>query len=335
MEIPVEIKMKTRKTNHENIINAGVDVSKDNLDALLEGWNHSRRFANTPAGRRKMRSVLAKAAPNDRMLRIAVEASGGYEQPLLEECWTKGIACTRLNARQVRDFAKSKGILEKTDDIDADAICQFATVLKPEIGMPARKSVRKLSALVRRRDQVVDANRVEKTRLQQARHCGSGAFILRSIRKQIGACEREIVQLEKEMHRVVASDEQLAAEFAALIAVKGFGPVTVWALLGEMPELDRMNGNEASKMAGVAPLAYDSGSKKGVRRIFGGRSLVRRILYCAAMSAAQHNPILKAVYDGLIAAGKKRKVALVAVMRKLVRLANLILSDNDFVLSEA
>jgi len=323
------------KINHHIIINAGIDVSKYHLDVLLEGWARSHRFDNTPSGRRKLCRKLSKAAPQGRLLRLVVEATGGYERPLLDESWAKGIACTRVNARQVRDFAKAAGILEKTDDIDAAVICQYACALKPEIGMPARKTVRELSELVRRRAHVADCLRVEKTQLKQAGNCGGSSFLKQRIRRQIGAFEKEIAHLEKKLHGTVKSDAQMASEFKAMVAITGIGPVTAWVILGDMPELGRMNGNEASKMAGVAPLAFDSGKKKGQRRIFGGRCLVRRTLYCAAMSASQHNAILKAFYDRLIAAGKKRKVALVAVMRKLVRLANLILSDNDFAPSEA
>ena len=323
------------KINHDIIINAGIDVSKDHLDVLLEGWTRSRRFNNTPSGRRKLCRTVSKAAPQGRMLRLVVEATGGYERPLLDESWAKGIACTRVNARQVRDFAKAAGILEKTDDIDAAVICQYACALKPQIGMPARKTVRELSEVVRRRAHVADCLRVEKTQLKQAANCGGSSFLKQRIRRQIAAFEKEIAHLEKQLRSIVKSDDQLASEFKALVAIKGIGAVSAWVLLGDMPELSRMNGNEASKMAGLAPLAFDSGKKQGQRRIFGGRCLVRRTLYCAAMSASQHNAILKAFYDRLIAAGKKRKVALVAVMRKLVRLANLILSDNDFALSKA
>jgi transposase len=298
-----------------------VDVSKTTLDASAPKLN--REYPNTPAGFAQM----IKAVPSG--AHIIMEATGGYERPFAMALHSKGISVSIVNARHVRDFAKSMGQLAKTDKIDAHMIARYASVKCPKPDPKPSEAQMRLTEFATRRDQLVQMRTMEKNRL--------GHHAIEVVRKQaqkvIAFLSKQIAEFEKLIAQEIASDSELKAKYARITQADGVGPIVAAAMLAHMPELGTLTRNEASALVGVAPFACDSGTFKGKRRIWGGRSVPRCALYMAALGAVRHNPIHKAFYERLRKANKPRKVALVAVMRKLIMLINHLLKNPDFSLA--
>lgn len=301
--------------------NAGVDVSKQHLDVCVGGTD--ARLDNNAAGRDALIAML-QAANVDL---VVLEASGGYERDVVCALQAAGIAVARMNARQARDFAKSLGILGKTDRVDARALRDFADVLARHsqrekfITMPSQPYRDELAALVTRRKQLVDMRVAEENRLEHA-----AARSARSIRSVIKTLDKQLKDIDQDI------DDLLQRHFKdqrkLLDSVKGVGPVTIVTLTALLPELGRLARRQIAKLVGVAPLPDDSGQRKGKRSIWGGRSEVRSVLYMAALSAIRHNPVIAAFHARLIAAGKPKKVAIVACMRKLLTILNAMVRDQ-------
>ena len=301
-------------------VNIGVDVSKSTLTAAFPDGG-VRDFANDGRG---IAALLAKARGLSAL--VCCEATGGYERALAEACHAAGVPVAVANARRVRDFARGKGLLAKTDAIDARVIARFAAENRPRPAAPQPEWVGRLRALAGRRgDLTADLTR-ERNRLGTERDRSAA----RDIRAHIRFLEKRLGAIEEETAALRADTPAFAEKAARLELVKGIGPVSARALLAHLPELGAVSGNEASALAGVAPYNADSGTHRGRRRIRGGRAQVRRVLWMAAVSAVRSNPILKAFYDRLVGRGKPHKVALTAVVRKLVCLANKILADPNF-----
>ncbi len=303
----------------------GVDLGKETLDVALAGQSPCR-YANDAAGIAALvKALQAWPAP----VQVICEPSGGYEQPLLEALWAAGIAVSLVHAPRVRAFARAQGRLAKTDPIDAAVLRAFGELLQPApLAAPAPARER-LAALVQRREQVVNLLAMEEQRLAQARDAvlrQLGASLLKTLQKQVA-------QLDALIAAQIDEDDTLKGQSARLQEVKGIGPVTASTLLAELPELGTLNRNQTGALAGVAPYNCDSGAHRGRRMIRGGRIKVRRVLYMAAVVAARFNPILRAFYERLVAAGKPKKVALTAVMRKLVVLLNHLLKNPNFKLA--
>lgn len=320
---------------HDIRIHAGVDVAKEHLDLFIEGWSKSRRFANTKAGRRRLLQIIAReAAAIDSApinARIVFEPSGGYEIALRDQALSAGFCACRINARQVREFARAGGLLEKSDDLDAKILCSYGQTYQPQAGKPPRKAVQTLSSQIRRRAQILGMLVQSRQHLEKAECRQADADLRREIRSLITLLERRVERIEKQLSKTVATDAELARQFEQLTAVKGVGPLTAWTLLAEMPELAEMRPSEAAKMAGLAPMICDSGKHRGQRRITGGRAIVRHALFNAARSAIRFNQQMKELYERLRTAGKIHSVAIVAVMRRILKVACLILSKPDFV----
>ncbi len=303
---------------------AGVDVAKDSLVLHFQGVCVS--IPNEPKGIAKLLRMVAAKAPMGSKVHVVIEATGGFERTLVNALHGAGIALSVVEPARVRAFAKAKGIRAKTDPIDAEVICAFGHAIKPMPTMPPTAQQQRLGELVLRRRQLLDyvvmeANRCPGyadplSRKQVAAH-------LKMLRCQIGECDQAIAAQ-------IAEDEAMAAKAAKLQEVPGVGAVTAAVLLAEMPELGTLRDEGAAALAGVAPFNCDSGPYAGTRRISGGRAPVRCALHMAALSATRHDPILKRFYQRLLAAGKKKMVALVAVMRKLIVLLNRILKNPDF-----
>lgn len=315
--------MKT--TEQESPVYAGVDISKDALDLSLAGQS-SGHYANSPTGIVQLIKAL-KSLP--RAVRVICEPSGGYERSLLEALWQENIEVSLVNAARVRAFARAQGLLVKTDQIDAAVLREFGELLRPETLAAPTPQRQRLAALVQRREQLVTILSMEEQRLTQSRE----KVVRKLTESLIKELKKQVKQIETMIEQQIDDDDTLKGQSERLQQVKGIGKVTASTLLAEMPELGKLTRNEAGALAGVAPYNRDSGTHRGRRTIRGGRIKVRRVLYMAATVAARFNPILKAFYQRLVAAGKPKKVALTAVMRKLVVLLNQLLKNPEFKLA--
>lgn len=301
--------------------NAGIDVSKQHLDVCCDGdeW----RAGNDAPGWNELIAKL-EAAEVDL---VVLEATGGYERGVVCALQAAGMAVARVNPRQARDFAKSMGALAKTDRIDARCLRDFADVLarhqerEKYLLVPADPQREALAALMLRRSQLIDMRVAETQRLAQA-----NARAARSIRAVVKTLERQIQDIERDVDEHM--DRHFKPQRKLLEGVSGVGAATTLALLSGLPELGRLGRRAISKLVGIAPLADDSGQRKGQRHIWGGRAQVRTALYMATLSAMQYNPAIAPLYRRLVAAGKPKKVAMVACMRKLLTILNAMLRDN-------
>lgn len=301
--------------------NAGVDVSKHHLDVCV--GVEARRVANDAAGWDELTAML-EAVDVDL---VVVEATGGYERGLVCALQGAGVAVARVNPRQARDFAKSMGVLAKTDQVDARTLRDFADVLarhkaRAQYITPMVEQARQeLSELMTRRRQLVDMRVAEHNRLEHA-----GAKAARSIHSVIKVLDKQIAAVEQ--HIDDHMDRHFKTQRTLLDSVKGVGPVTILTLTAALPELGKLGRRQVAKLVGVAPLADDSGRRQGKRMIWGGRAGVRSVVYMAAVVAMRHNPVIREFYERLLAAGKPKKVAIVACMRKLPTILNAMLQDQ-------
>lgn len=298
----------------------GIDVSKSFLDLAISESAPVERFGNTPDGRRRLRRRVAQAGP----VKVVLESTGGYENPLLAELVEAGLPVVRVNPRPVRDFARAAGILAKTDAIDARVLSRFARVMDPpRRPAPAPEGVL-LERLATRRRQLVESRTRENNRLAGETH----RVIVSSIKAMIRTIDRSIEQLETEIADQIAAHAELERKARLARSVPGVGLITAATLIAEMPELGTLSRQAVASLAGLAPFNHDSGNTRGKRSIHGGRVVVRNTLYMATLSAVRHNPTLSEDYNRYIAAGKPPKVALVACMRKLLTILNAIIRDN-------
>jgi transposase len=300
-------------------IQVGIDVAKDTFDVGLGVGGEVRQFTNAAQGHEDLLSCLK---PLEVRL-IVMEATGSYERALVCVLQAAGYEVAVVNPRQARDFAKAMGYLEKTDRIDAGMLTEFAQTLdrhpkRASFITPLLDGARmELAALVARRRQLVDMLTAERGRLAMSHKAAR-----RSITAIIKALQRQLDDIEAKMAVHVKNHHADLAEL--LGSAKGIGPNTVATLIAELPELGRLANRQISKLVGVAPLNRDSGVLRGRRTIFGGRARLRRALYMPTLVAITHNPVIRAFYQRLIAAGKAKKVAIVAAMRKLLTILNAI-----------
>jgi transposase len=302
-------------------LNAGIDVSKLHLDVCVGGAQ--RRVPNDAHGWNELTAML-QAAQVDL---VVVEATGGYERGVVCALQSVGVCVARLNPRQARDFAKSMGVLAKTDQVDARVLRDFADVLARHaersryITPMVDRAREQLAELMTRRRQLVDMRVAEHNRLEHAgpRAARSITSVLKLLDKQIAAIDAHI-----DDHM----DQHFKAQRHLLDSVKGVGPVTILTLTAALPELGQLGRRQIAKLVGVAPLSDDSGGRSGKRRTWGGRSEVRSVVYMAAIVAMRHNPVIREFYERLLKAGKPKKVAIVACMRKLLTILNAMLRDQ-------
>lgn len=299
---------------------AGVDVSKEKLDAFHPDWSDPRTFANDSRGVRQLFAALPEG------VHLIVEATGGYERLLVESCWKQSKPVSLINPRQIRDFAKATGKHAKTDAIDARLLTKFGSLLLPAPTTELRPEQSKLKELVRRLESLVQSRNAEKNQLKQA-VCPE---VRNDIKSMIRVLDGRIAKLEKAITALIKNDDELCERCRRMVQIKGVGPLLAAVLLAELPELGSIGDRQASSLCGLAPFNRESGKWKGRRMIGSGRRRVRRALCMPALSAVRHNRHLAAVYRRLVDAGKPKKVALVAVMRKLVCLINRLMSDPSF-----
>ena len=297
----------------ENVF--GVDVAKSWIDVV--GPDGHARIGNCDLKAFAQRVARSGA-------RVAFEASGGYETPLRVALAAAGVPAIRINPRRARAFATSLGRLAKTDRVDADMIREMAVRLDLPECPPETEEVSQLKALQLRRRQLVEDTKREKIRLAQT----SNKTMRASLGRVLRLLRREIESIETAIATCIACCEALRERAALLRTAPGVGPVSVTALLAEMPELGTLTLRQAAALAGLAPMARDSGVRSGKRYISGGRKSLRDVLYMAGLSAARHDPALKAFADRLKEKGKAPKQAIIAVTRKLLVILNAMIREN-------
>jgi transposase len=300
----------------------GIDVAKDALDLAYTSATGTERysFANSPAGF----SSLYGRLPPPQQARVVIEATGGYERALVTALIEAGYRVAVVNPRQVRDFAKALGILAKTDRIDALVLARFGQQVGPRVLEEDPKQRAELMQLVARRRQLIELRTMESNRLGQS----TARVAQKSIRHVLKLLEKEIDQLEMEIARLLGSDDDWRAKIELLSTVPGVAKVTSATLVAELPELGRLDRQAIAALVGLAPFNDDSGRHRGTRRITGGRSAVRHVLYMATLSARRCNPVIHAFAQRLAAQGKKPKVIIAACMRKLLVILNTMLKNN-------
>ncbi len=296
----------------------GIDVSKDQLDvATPDGVG---QWPNTPDGHRQLVKQFTKW-PLDS---IVLEATGGYERAVVAELAAAGLPVVVVNPRQVRDFARATGQLAKTDTIDAKILAQFGEAVRPEQRpMPSEKQLELQQQLARRR-QLVGMLTAEKNRSQQA----TDRLVRKTINAVRATLKEQLEQLDDQLQRTLEETPAWREKENLLRSVPGVGPQTALALLADLPELGTCSRQQIAALVGVAPLNRDSGKRRGQRVTWGGRASVRSALYMATLVATRHNPVIRAHYQHLQKVGKRKKVALVACMRKLLCMLNAILREQ-------
>jgi len=299
----------------------GVDVSKAHLDVATRPGGATFRVPNDPAGVADLVGRLAPLAP----ALVVLEATGGYEAPALAALQVAGIPAAAVNPRQARDFAKATGRLAKTDRIDAEALAHFAEAIRPEPRPPAAPERLGLDALLSRRGQLVEMRTMESNRLGTCRD----AAVRAGIERHLAWLDAELADAERRLDAAVKASPAWRERDELLRGIPGIGPVTSRTLLASLPELGVTDGGRLAALVGLAPYAHDSGTMKGVRHIRGGRADVRRALYMAALSAARREGPLKLFADRLRSRGKKAKVVLIAVARKLLTIANAVIRSGE------
>jgi len=300
----------------------GVDVCKDFLDAYARPAALHQRFANTPAGIEQLVAWVRTVAPE----RVVFESTGPYQKAAVGALLAAGLPAVVVNARQVRDFAKGTGQLAKTDTIDAAILAHFGEVVATVVRPLPSKDVLEFRDLCDRRGQLVRMLAAEKNHRHAAR--GAAAKVLKNIDKHIAFLERQIEDLEERMDGIVSASEAFKAKDELLQSIVGIGPQVSRTLLVHLPELGQGSRQTIAALVGLAPFADDSGTSSRIRHIRGGRAKVRIALYQAAVAAIRYCATMKAFYAALKARGKATKVALIAVARKLLVLANALLRDG-------
>ena len=302
---------------------AGLDIAKASLQLHLQ--SNSYDLPNTPEGYTQLIKRMA-AVPG---VHLICEATGGYERAVVAALQAAALPVSVINPARVRQFARASGRLAKTDPIDAAVLTAFGHAFAPE-STPARTATQiKLAALVTRRAQLLELHVAER---QRADTCADPA-LSKLFTPWLAQMVKQISKVEALLEALVAGQESLAAQVQRLDDITGVGRLTAVMVLATLPELGTLNRQQAAALAGLCPYNRDSGQWAGKRSISGGRAEVRRSLYMAALSASRSNHLLKPFYDRLIAAGKPAKVALTAVMRKLVVLMNHLLKNPKFSLA--
>lgn len=300
----------------------GVDVSSEHLDAAFGAQGRVRRYANSGAGIRKLIARL-QDLPVEVVL---MEATGGWEQRLAKALDGANLAVAVVNPRQVRDYARAMGILAKTDAVDARVIAEFAAGRHYRLWTAPDPTVKELGELAARRLQLVGQRVAERNR----RRLVGNRHVRADVNRAVAGLGRRIKRLDQRIAELIASASELKTRADLIASVPGAGPQLSAVLLSHLPELGSVGNRQVCALVGVAPLNRDSGKFSGKRFVWGGRARVRAALYMAALTASRHNPRIKAFYDRLVEAGKPKKVALTACMRKLLTILNSMLRHGEF-----
>ncbi len=296
----------------------GIDVSKERLDIGVGAAGDFWQAGNHEAG---IQATLARLMELQPTL-VVVESTGGLEWPLVSELAARKIPVVLVNPGRVREFAKSLGLLAKTDKLDAHLLAHFGEAAKLQPTILPDEAVQKLSALIARRRQLLDMLVMEKNHLLSTR-----LSLQAEVQEHITWLEQAVEQLTEQIEKDLQDTPGFRDKDHILRSAKGVGPITSMTLLSDLPELGHLNRKKIAALVGVAPFNNDSGKRRGQRRIKGGRARVRQVLYMAAVAASRFNPVIRTFYQRLLASGKRRKVALVACMRKLLTILNAMIRD--------
>lgn len=296
----------------------GIDVAKDTLDVAVRPTAETWQVANDAAGISALVEQMQTLAPT----LVLLEATGGFEGPLLAALAVATLPVVRANPRQVRAFAQAVGILAKTDRLDASVLAHFAEAVKPIPRALPDAATQELSALLVRRRQVVDMLTAERNRLGTA-----PPRLQEALQQHITWLEGQRSSLEDALMYAIQQSAVGQAKEAVLRSIPGVGPVLSQTLLGQVPELGTLRHKQVAALVGLAPFNRDSGTWRGRRMVWGGRGAVRAVLYMGTLVATRFNPVIKAFYTRLLAAGKGKKVALTACMRKLLTIMNAMIRD--------
>lgn len=298
----------------------GLDVAKDTVVMAVDGVPGTTTFRETDEGVARLLAALRRAQPT----LIVLEATGGYERPWVTACASAQLPVVVVNPRQVRAFAKAIGRTAKTDGIDAHVLATFAARVQPPVRALPDAARRDLDAVLARRQQLVTMRTAEQQRLGHA----PARVVRQSLEAHIAWLQQQIDDADRTLHDVIRQSPIWREQDDLLQSVPGIGPITARTLVAALPELGQLPHRALAALVGVAPFNQDSGQSRGRRRIWGGRAAVRRVLYMAAVTATRYNPLCKALYARLVTAGKPPKVALVAVMHKLLTILNAIVRDR-------
>jgi transposase len=297
----------------------GIDIAKDWLDINVRPGGESWREPNDAAGIGRLCERLRGVRPT----LVVCEASGGWEQPLVGALAAAGLPLAVVNPRQVRDFARATGRLAKTDRIDAHVLAHFADGVRPRARPLPDATARALDSLITRRQQLIEMRTAEANRRPHVT-----GRLRRQLEEHLAWLDRQVHELDKDLDQALRHSPVWREQDELLRSVKGVGPVLSATLLAGLPELGRLDRKQIAALVGVAPFNQDSGTWQGKRMIWGGRAPVRTALYMATLSAVHSNPVLEGFYRHLLAAGKRKKVALVACMRKLLTILNAMVRDQ-------
>ena len=310
----------SKPSTSDTSITIGIDVSKDHLDAARYPSGDTTRVANT----RKGHTVLLRWIGSNHLARVVFEATGSYHRGLEQRLDAAGLTIAKINPRQARRFAEATGKLAKTDRVDALMLARFGALLEPTARPVRGETQNQLAELVaaRRslmRDRTATLNRVQTLTIE---------LLKRHARHRLRQIEAQVTSLDAAIETVMVDDPILVRRREILLSIPGLGYVTAQALLADMPELGTMDESQVGSLAGLAPVTRQSGKWQGKSFIRGGRACLRQALYMPALVAMRFNPDLKRLYNRLVDSGKHAKLAITAVMRKLVILANALLRDD-------
>lgn len=305
--------------NKSNTVNVGIDVGKSQLDIFVHERKLHLSFPNDSQGIKKLLGRLGRY----QVERILVEATGRRESELLAACVEKGLPIIVINPLQIRRYAGVIGQLAKTDKIDSEIIASYAATMKPEFRPYKTKNLLKFKDMVARRRQLMLLCVMEKNRLDVM-----PTFLHADIRRLINHITKQIAKIDKQLAVLIEDISEWRKKRDLLMTVPGVGPTVINTLFAELPELGSISNKQISALTGVAPYNRDSGALRGRRRIRGGRINVRNMLFMAILTSVQHNPVIRTYYQRMVEAGKHKKVALTACIRKLVTILNTMLKNE-------
>lgn len=297
----------------------GIDISKEYLDVATNLEKGTRRLSNSTAGIKKVVEYLRGVTP----VLVVFEATGGLELSLWQAIADVGIAVAPVNPRLIRNFAKAKGILAKTDAIDAQVIANYGQVMQPQ--SQAFPDTQELKEMMSRRSQIIEMLTAEKNRLKASHR----VKIQQDIKVNIAWLKSRLEGVDRDLEQTIKSIPEWRQKYEILESTPGIGNTTAMSLVANLAELGKLNRHQIASLVGVAPFNRDSGAMRGKRMVWGGRPRVRSALYMATLVATRWNPVIRQFYQRLCAAGKAKKVAITACMRKLLLILNSMLKNNS------
>jgi len=297
----------------------GIDVSKDRLDLAVLEEKRLEQHTNTAGGIKKLVAGMEKLKP----ALIVVEVTGGYERAVVQALFEAGLPVARVSGYRARQYARAKGLLAKTDPLDAMNLADYGKHVQPRLFEAKSEQGQYLAGKLARRRQLGEMLQAEKNRLRLV-YGETGS----SIERVIEFLQGELKQLDEEIRAYLDANPELLEQEQLLCSVKAVGPVTAATLLAELPELGKLDGKQIASLVGLAPINQDSGKRSRYRKTGKGRPSVRNVLYMAALTGIRYNPVIKKQYDGLVARGKVKKVAITACMRKLLVILNAMMRDQ-------